>query len=246
MQAPIIYYDPTSEPCRAVHWFCLELNIPHKLKYIWLTRNEHLSEDFLMINPFHQVPAMECRGFCLSEASAIMQYLADLHDCRDSWFGNEIEEKAIVSQRLSWYHTNLRKILTLDYFLPVLLMPAYLNEPKPSAHEISQRRDSLHGMLEQLDSMLQNQQFLAGANISAPDILFASDLAALEIDPERTKIFSSFPNIKDWLKILHALPSYKKSHEVWRQVAPQIMSALNESKGSNPEWVAEACEQAGS
>ena len=243
MESPIIYYDPTSEPCRAVHWFCLELNIPFELKYVWLTRNEHLSQGFLKVNPFHQVPAMKCQGFCLSEATAIMQYLADANDCRSTWFGRGIEESALISQSLSWYHTNLRKVLTLDYFLPVLLMPAYLGAPKPPAAEVSQRGEALHAMLGQLDSVLANAPFLAGATISASDILFASDLAALEIDPDRREILASFTNIENWLATLQAMTNYQKSHSVWNRVAPQIMKAVNEPMGSGPEWVAEACEQ---
>ncbi|MFK8048368.1 MAG: glutathione S-transferase family protein [Halioglobus sp.] len=243
MEAPIIYYDPTSEPCRAVHWLCLELNAPFELKFVWLTRNEHLSQDFLRINPFHQVPAMECGSFCLSEAVAIMQYLTDANDCRSSWFGSGIEESAIVSQSLSWYHTNLRKILTLDYFLPVLLMPAYLGVPKPSAAVISERRELLHTMLGQLDSMLANKPFLAGTKISAADILFASELAALEIDPEQHNILASFTHIEHWLLHLRASPNYQKSHSVWHHIAPQIMSAISEPHRSSPEWIAQVCEE---
>jgi glutathione S-transferase len=244
MTSPVIYYDPTSEPCRAVHWLCIEANIPYQLEYVWLTRNEHLSKDFLKINPFHQVPAMEYRGFCLSEASAIMRYLMGLNECTESWFGSELEEKAVIDQRLSWYHTNLRKILTLDYFLPVLLLPAYLNIPKPEASDILQRKESVHLMFEQLDSMLRDRPFLAGTTISAPDILFASEIAALQIDLRYTEILSSFSDVEKWLISLHERPAYQESHRVWNRVATQIAEAVNEP-GSGPEWVAEACEQLG-
>lgn len=50
-------HDPTSEPSRAVHWLCIEANIPIDIKYTWLTRGEHLSKAFLAVNPLHQIPA---------------------------------------------------------------------------------------------------------------------------------------------------------------------------------------------
>ena len=146
MSPPTIYYDPTSEPCRAVLWLCLEAEIPHTLDYTWLTKNQHLSEDFLRINPLHQVPALKHGEFCLAEATAIMLYLTELNDCGDVWFGADIERKATISKFLSWYHTNLRKILTLDYFLPALLMPAYLGLPKPAESEILLSKEALHVM----------------------------------------------------------------------------------------------------
>jgi len=82
---PILYYDPTSEPSRAVYWFALEAGIPIDLRYTWLTRGEHLSQELLEVNPCHQVPALWDGDFCLSEASAIMLYLAETDNSIDRW-----------------------------------------------------------------------------------------------------------------------------------------------------------------
>lgn len=35
-ETPILYYDPTSEPCRAVYWWALNAKIPLKVKLTWL------------------------------------------------------------------------------------------------------------------------------------------------------------------------------------------------------------------
>jgi glutathione S-transferase len=245
MSSPRIYYDPTSEPCRAVLWLCLEENIPHTLEYTWLTRNQHLTKEFLLTNPLHQVPALKHGKFCLSEATAIMQYLADLNNCSSVWFGADIERKATISKFLSWYHTNLRKILTLDYFLPVLLMPAYLGTPKPVESEINKRKQALHTMLEQLNAMLEDRLFLSGSEISCADILFAAEFVALQIDPEYGATLAKYGGIANWLANLQAMPSYRGSHKEWNHVAPLISSAIAEPKRS-PEWVAEACEQVNS
>jgi glutathione S-transferase len=107
--------------------------------------------------------------------SAIMQYLADISDSAVTWFGRDIKHKPIINKHLSWYHTNLRQILTLDYFIPVLLMPAYLGIPQPSATEVSAKIDSLNIVLGQLDSMLSGHGFLSGSEVSVADILFLSD-----------------------------------------------------------------------
>ena len=243
MEDPIIFHDPTSEPSRAVHWFCLEGNIPHEVQYVWLTRNDHMAESFLAVNPMHQVPALKHGDFCLSEATAIMQYLADVNECSEPWFGNSIQEKAVINKLLSWYHTNLRKVLTLDYFLPALLLPVYLGIPKPDESEIAGKKEALLGMLGNLESLLEGKSFLSGAKLSAADLLFAAEIEALRIDPEYEGMLEKFSNIASWLSKLQALPSYKESHKAWLHVASMV-KAESGSQHEGPEWVAVACEQA--
>jgi glutathione S-transferase len=78
---PLLFHDPTSEPSRAVHWFCLEAGIQVEVRHIFLTHNDHLRPDFLAINPHHQVPALVHDTLRLSEATAIMRYLAEINTC---------------------------------------------------------------------------------------------------------------------------------------------------------------------
>jgi glutathione S-transferase len=243
MVSPTLFYDPTSEPSRAVHWFCLEANIPHELHYIWLARSEHLSEDFLAVNPFHKVPALQHGDFCLSEATAIMQYLAELNDSDSTWFGANIEQRAIVNKLLSWYHTNLRQILTLDYFIPVLLMPAYLGIAPPNAVEVSAKIAALHVMLAEFASLLADNSYLAGAEVSALDILFAAELCALKIDLKCSEILEQYTNITAWLAAMQTLPHYRESHKVWDAVVPLIARELQPPEGIL-NAVTLACEQA--
>ncbi|GAB2190852.1 hypothetical protein MAH1_24600 [Sessilibacter sp. MAH1] len=109
-----LYLDPTSEPCRAVHWLCVQADIDFLIEHIWLSRNQHLGEAFLKINPLHQVPALKHENLCLSEATAIMRYIADLSGKESQWFGKTQQDRAIINQGLSWYHLNLKRVVTLE------------------------------------------------------------------------------------------------------------------------------------
>lgn len=242
MMPPIIYHDPTSEPSRAVHWLCLEAGVSIDIHYVWLTRGEHVSPEFLKINPHHQVPAMKHGAFCLSEASAIMNYLTDLHGVSDQWFGNDIQTKAIINKHLSWYHTNLRKVLTLDYFLPVLLMPVYLGFDKPTESEIEAKLEALHQVFRNLEAMLEGKLYLAGSKPCAADLLFVADLVGLKIDPLYPEILAHYPKISAWLARLESRPAYIEAHKAWEHVVP-IIKAQNGHNRETPAWVAEACEQ---
>ena len=243
MSEPIIFHDPTSEPSRAVHWLCLEAAIPVEIKYTWLTRGEHVTPDFLKVNPFHQVPAMKHGEFCLSEATAIMKYLTDIQDVSDVWFGADIKERAIVNKHLSWYHTNLRKIATLDYFLPVLLLPKYLGFELPSKAEVEAKQEAMAAMFSQLDEMLSSTDFLCGEQITAADILYASDIFALEVDPDYHALLEPYKNVVSWLARLKGRPACNESLKAWSHVVPHILSASVAEFGVEPSWVASKCEE---
>jgi glutathione S-transferase len=47
-----------------------------QLKLIDLEGNEHLTREFLAINPLHQVPTLDDNGFYVADSHAIIQYLA--------------------------------------------------------------------------------------------------------------------------------------------------------------------------
>lgn len=237
-----IFHDPTSEPSRAVHWLVLEAELDVDVQYTWLTLGEHMSQEFLAVNPLHQVPAMRHGQFCLSEATAIMNYLTDIYGCSEKWFGSDAQSRAIVNKYCSWYHTNLRKILTLDYFLPVLLLPAYLGFNRPLLPEIEAKLDALDEMFKVLDSLLEGKSYLCGEYISAADLLYASDIFALEFDPAFSQIIAKFANIHRWLESLKVRPSYPECHKAWNHIVPQILALNGASKGS-PEWIAFECKK---
>jgi glutathione S-transferase len=246
LEAPILFHDPTSEPSRAVHWFTLEASVPVGIRYIWLTRREHLSADLLAVNPRHQIPALRDGDFCLSEATAIIRHLAERASVEPRWLGSTVRERARVNQLLSWYHTNLRTKGTLEYFLPVLLGPAYRGKPRPSMEVVRQLQQKLRGSLEQLDELLAHSTFLVGARLMVPDILFACEVFALDCDSERDDYFAGFPHLLNWMDRLRRMEGYAVSHKAWNAVVPLMQQKLADGvpPESHPFWVADVCEAA--
>lgn len=242
---PILFHDPTSEPSRAVHWFGVEAGIPLDLRYIWLTRGEHHGAELLAVNPRHQVPALRHGDFRLSEATAIMRYLAEIDGSAGRWLGQTARERARVNQLMSWYHTNLRLKGTLEYFLPVLLGPGYLGEPLPAADQVATLRARLRGALEEVERFLEGGPFLTGKLMTAPDFLFGADIFAFDCDPDREAYMTGLPRVASWLDRLRGLESYGISHRPWNAVAPVVRQRLRDgvAPGTDPGWVAELCER---
>jgi len=239
-----LFHDPTSEPSRAVHWFALEAGIELEINLTWLTRGEHRSLAYMKINPAHQVPALKHGELCLTEASAIMLYLAEFAGCTGDWVGNSIAERAQTNRFLSWHHTNTRKTIMLDYLLPVLLMPAYKGDEPPGVEEIEKLRRNIHRSLVLLQTLLNERgEYLGGKQPSVADLFIASDVFALDIDLAPDELMAPFPGILSWLERLRAREAYRLSHAAWNAVVPRIRElCLNmERAPRDPTWVAEAC-----
>lgn len=244
MNAPTLYTDPTSEPCRAVHWFCLEADIAIEIRHVWLARGEHHEAGFLALNPRHQVPVLQDGEFILSEASAIIRYLAETAGV-DAWFGMDRFSRARCNQLLSWHHTNLRLKATLNYFLPVLLRPAYLGADPPSPHEVLSLRVALRETLLQLQQFLGSRRFLGGEEPSVADLVIAADYFALDCDPAREEYASDLESLQAWVARLRLREAYRQSHRAWTAVAQEMRALLlhGRTHGSSPAWVATLCEE---
>lgn len=245
MAEPIIYYDPTSEPSRAVYWFALEASIPVELHYTWLSRNEHHGQEFLAVNPRHQVPAMRHDDFRLSEATAIIRYLAETAGVEAEWLGRTTRDRARTNMLLSWYHTNLRQKLTLGYFLPVLLAPSYRGVPRPVPAEAERLRGPMRDALGRVEEFLGKAPFLGGERPTIPDLLFAPEIFALDCDADRDSYLGKFPATQAWLQRLRSRPTYATTHDAWNAVAPLMQERLKSDgrPGSIPSWVAATCER---
>jgi glutathione S-transferase len=241
---PILFHDPTSEPSRAVHWLTVEASIEVEIQYTWLTRDDHRAPEFLRINPGHQVPALKHGTFFLAEASAIMFYLTELCGGQDQWIGASREDRARTHRYLSWHHTNTRLRITLDYFLPALLMPAYHGVAPPDPGKRERLRERGRESLALLERFLCDRgDYLGGESPSIADLFIASDLYALDLDPARAAWFDGLAEVSAWLERLRTLHGYQVSHAPWNSIIPRLQHLLTTAADSHRDnsWVPDAC-----
>jgi glutathione S-transferase len=245
VQRPILFHDPISEPSRAVQWFAREAGIPLELRCVFLTRNEHRTPGFAAVNPRRQVPALLDGDFALSEATAIIRYLAATAGADPVWLGKTPRERARVDLIFSWYHTNLRLRSTLEYFLPALLLPSF-GAPRPAPERIAKLRERTREALAGMEDLLGGQAFFGGERPRASDLLLAAEFTALDCDPERDAMLEGLPGVCAWEQRLRKLPGYAPSHAGWNAVVPLILARLRNGVpgAAGAEWVADACERA--
>ena len=72
-----LYYHPVSNTSRPIMLFAADANIDLEYKLVDLFTGEHVQPAYSEINPSKLVPVLEDGDFRLTEASAILKYLAE-------------------------------------------------------------------------------------------------------------------------------------------------------------------------
>jgi glutathione S-transferase len=72
----VFFHNPMSRG-RVVHWMLEEVGAPYEIKLLDFEKAEHKKADYLGINPMGKIPAIIHRGVVVTEAAAILAYLAD-------------------------------------------------------------------------------------------------------------------------------------------------------------------------
>ena len=72
-----LYEYPPSSNCQKVRLVLAEKNLPYETVLIDLRQNQQKSPDYLRVNPYGLVPAMEDEGTVLYESTIINEYLEE-------------------------------------------------------------------------------------------------------------------------------------------------------------------------
>ena len=103
-------HHPTSQPCRAVHQFLLEVDIPFEEEVVNLMDGTNEQQDFKdKFNPTGQVPILVDGDFVVWESPAIAFYLNERFDAPAHWFGADAQQRATIQQYCHWHASFLRR-----------------------------------------------------------------------------------------------------------------------------------------
>jgi len=71
-----VYGMALSAPCRMVYMACESVGIEYKKINVDLMKGEHMTPEFLAMNPAHTIPTMKDGDFVLTQSRAMVTYLA--------------------------------------------------------------------------------------------------------------------------------------------------------------------------
>lgn len=146
-----------------------------------------MTPEFLKMNPQHTVPTLNDDDFCLWESRAIISYLADKYGKDDSLYPKDPKKRALVDQRLFFDIGTLYQRFG-DYYYPIMFAKASADPEKYKKLEES---------YEFLNKFLENQDFVAGDNLTIADLAIIASVSTAEI---LGFDLSKYPNVAKWFE----------------------------------------------
>ncbi|KAF2901364.1 hypothetical protein ILUMI_04822 [Ignelater luminosus] len=201
--APIKLYLFNGSPgVRSVLITAKAIGIDLELHQVDFFKQEHLSPEYLKINPQHSVPTLDDNGIAFWDSHAINAYLVRKYGKDDSLYPKDFLKRAIVDQRLhfdSGVLFPLLKIIDVSYFKKEIT-----EVPPRCVKEINEA-------YQFLEKFLESHQWIAGDNVTIADFSLVTTITSLnyhvKIDPE------FYPNVTGWVKKAQELACFSCDHE---------------------------------
>lgn len=189
-----LYYHPLSGHAHRARLFLSLLGIPHELQYVDLAKREHKSEAFLAINPFGQVPVLDDDGTLICDSNAILVYLAKKTG-RTDWLPEDPAGAAAVQRWLSVAAGQIAHGPAQARLINVFKAPYRPEEVIPRSHAI----------LALIEGALDRREWIAADQPTIADVALYS---YVERAPEGDVDLKPYPNIRQWLGRIEALPGF--------------------------------------
>lgn len=194
--------------------------LPYQSKLLTFSKREHKAPAYLALNPRGKVPTLKDGDFVLSESLAIMAYL-DIEYPERPIFGFTPQEIGtigrLVSENISYVCDPIGKVVG----------PLFLGSVAEKEAEIRAAATTVYPELVHLEAAVAKSPWLAGATISAADIVVypwmqmllraARREAAKPLTLKFLPFDVRYPHLAAWVKRIEAIPGYERTYPPhWR------------------------------
>lgn len=209
------YYLPGSAPCRSVLLTAKALDLDLNLKLTDLMTGEHLTPEFIKINPQHTIPTIDDNGFALWESRAIITYLVNAYGKDDSLYPKNPKKRALVDQRL-YFDIGTLYARFADYYYPVFFSGAASDPAK---------MEKINDAMKFLDTFLEGQKYAAGSSLTVADLALVATISTFDVVGYE---LSPYKNITRWFANLKATaPGYKEANEDGCTAFKQMLETMS-------------------
>jgi glutathione S-transferase len=196
-----LYTYPASSNSRKVRVVLLEKGLEFERVTIDLSKREQKSLEYLKINPFGTVPALDDEGFIVYDSTIINEYLEDEYPY-PPLMPEDSEGRA---------RARLMEDLRDSHFNPACgQLNRELRKPdgERDAKVIEQARGKITECFDRMERELEGREYLAGP-FSLGDIAFIPNVDTL--DRIQVQVDPKYKNIHAWIARLKARPSFAAS-----------------------------------
>ncbi|XP_033207192.1 glutathione S-transferase 1-1-like [Belonocnema kinseyi] len=215
MLRPIVYYTITSPPSRSTLLTAAAIGLDLDIRNIDFMKGEHLTPEFLKMNPQHTVPTLNDNGFTIWDSHVINTYLVGKYAKDDSLYPKDLNLRAKVDQCLYFENGSLFYGLSSIFIKPIL----YKGNKEIAKDELY----LLDTAYKVLDKMLEGKKWLVGDSYTLADISNVCTLITLDI----IKPADKYKNITRWVKRCEeTLPGYAQWNKPGLEKIHKTMTSL--------------------
>ncbi|CAI9110325.1 OLC1v1010331C1 [Oldenlandia corymbosa var. corymbosa] len=199
-------YGPVTAGCPQRVMVCLfEVGVEFEVKHVDLEHMEQKKPEFLLLQPFGQVPVIEDGDFRLFESRAIVRYYASKHG--PNLLGTTLEEKAQVDQWLEVESHNFNDNL----FGLVLQLEVFPRMGQGTDWKLVQHHvEVLNKVLDVYEERLSKTKYLAGNYYSIADMCHLPGITFLMTEGKLGHLIKDRKNVNSWWNDISSRPAWKK------------------------------------
>lgn len=215
-----LYVNYAATTSRAVLAFCQAEGIEPEIQSIDLMQGEHLRPPFSDINPNRLVPVLDDDGFILTEASAILRYLAA--KTHSPLYPVEPRVRARVDELVAWFEANFYKDFGFQFVYPQILPHHSRGSEAVDRATVEWGRQQSCGWLTVLnDHFLAGQGgYLVANRLTIADLLGASIVSLGELIHCP---LDDYPNVRRWYENIRGSDPWTRINMTFQGFADSLV-----------------------
>lgn len=183
---------------------------------------EHLTPEYLEMNPQHTIPTLDDNGDIMWDSQAICTYLIDKYAPNDDLYPRDLYTRARINQRLYF-------VCAVLYPKMVMINGAILFRGSPEIPLAGV--DGIKEGYGFLEKFLKTDSYLVGNSITVADYCCVATVSTIQyavpIDPD------VFPKVSEWFEKMKTISFYDeinaKNVEIFEQI---VLGALETNRAS--------------
>nr|QCY50335.1 glutathione S-transferase [Salix babylonica] len=202
-------YGPATAVCPQRVMVCLlEKGVEFDLVHVDLDSGEQKLPEFLLKQPFGQVPVVEDGDFRLYESRAIIRYYAAKYEDRGpNLLGSTLEERALVDQWLEIEAHNFND-LVFNIIFQVVILPRIGQEG--DSELVKTLEEKLEKVLDVYEKRLSRSRYLAGESFTLADLSHMPATRYLISEAGLGHLVKDRKKLNAWWEDISSRPSWKK------------------------------------
>ncbi|XP_065304948.1 glutathione S-transferase 4-like [Dermacentor albipictus] len=162
-----LYSVPTSPSCGFVRSVAKHINIDLCVRNLDFSKEEHLDDEYVKLNPFLKVPTLEDGGFVVHESTAIAYYLLSKYAPQSQLYPPSPRLRARIDQILATIASSIRPHV-VEFFRRI-----FCDNSEPTTMEIAAFEETV---IKGLDHLVGEGTFATGDNLTLADLYIIANL----------------------------------------------------------------------